>query len=98
MAHRLAPEAAADLDAIAYYIASETGDIGKAERLIAALVRRFLVLTRFPYIGRARNHDLGKGRRSTAVGHYVIIYHVDGGDVLILRVVHGRRDIEALFD
>jgi plasmid stabilization system protein ParE len=31
------------------------------------------------------------------VGEYVIIYHIDGKDVLILRVVRGSRNIEALF-
>lgn len=35
--------------------------------------------------------------RSFPVGEYVIVYCVDGRDVLILRVVHGRRDLEALF-
>src|SRR3954449_11918664 len=29
--------------------------------------------------------------------HYVIAYRVDGDDVLILRVLRGSRDIEALF-
>jgi plasmid stabilization system protein ParE len=27
----------------------------------------------------------------------VILYRVDDDDALILRVVHGRRDLEALF-
>jgi plasmid stabilization system protein ParE len=35
--------------------------------------------------------------RSACVGEYVIVYCVDGHDVLILRVVHGRRGLEALF-
>ena len=29
---------------------------------------------------------------------YIIIYRVEDGDALILRVVHGRRELEALFD
>ena len=32
-----------------------------------------------------------------SVGEYVIIYRVENDDVLVLRVVHGRRDIEAFF-
>jgi len=35
--------------------------------------------------------------RSFTVGEYVIVYAVEGDDVFILRVVHGRRDIEELF-
>ena len=35
--------------------------------------------------------------RSVVVGDYVIAYRVDRDDVLILRVLRGSRDIEALF-
>jgi plasmid stabilization system protein ParE len=31
------------------------------------------------------------------VGEYVIVYCLEADVVLILRVAHGRRDIEALF-
>jgi plasmid stabilization system protein ParE len=34
---------------------------------------------------------------SFPVREYVIIYRVEGDDVLILHVAHGRRDLEALF-
>ncbi|MGZ4836430.1 MAG: type II toxin-antitoxin system RelE/ParE family toxin [Terriglobales bacterium] len=44
-------------------------------------------------MGRVRDEDLGSGERSFPVGEYVIVYSVKGGDVLILRVVHGRRDL-----
>lgn len=55
------------------------------------------MLAGFPYIGRSRDEDFGVGCRSFAVGDYVIVYCVEAEDVLILRVSHGRRDIEALF-
>jgi plasmid stabilization system protein ParE len=32
-----------------------------------------------------------------AVDEYVIVYCLEAEDVLILRVAHGRRDIQALF-
>ncbi len=59
-----------------------------------ALTERFHLLSRYPLLGRHRE-DLG-GRRSFAVGDYVILYRVDDGDVAILRVIHGRRDIDGL--
>jgi plasmid stabilization system protein ParE len=31
------------------------------------------------------------------VGEYVIVYCAENEDALILRVVHGRRDLEVLF-
>jgi plasmid stabilization system protein ParE len=42
--------------------------------------------------------DWGAGTRSFPVCEYVIVYSVEGEDVLILRVVHGRRDFETLFE
>ena len=66
--------------------------------MVYGLTQRFYLLGEYPYLGRARDHDLGPGRRSHAVGEYIIIYRVEDGDALILRVVHGRRELEALFD
>jgi len=74
MVHRLAPEARTNLDDIAYYTATESGNIGIAERLISAITERFYLLSEYPFLGRARDADLGGGRRSYAVGglrHYL---------------------------
>ena len=48
-------------------------------------------------MGRRRDEDLRPGLRSFPVGEYVIIYRVEAEDVLILHVIRGSRDIEALF-
>ncbi|MCL2660660.1 MAG: type II toxin-antitoxin system RelE/ParE family toxin, partial [Acidobacteriaceae bacterium] len=58
---------------------------------------RFYSLACFPFMGRSREADFGPGYRSLAVGEYVIVYCIENQDVLILRVVHGRRQLEALF-
>jgi toxin ParE1/3/4 len=97
MAHRVAPQAETDLDDTWLYVAKESGSMDVATRLIDAITGRFFLLANFPYVGRARDEDFGAGSRSARVGEYVIVYCVDGQDVLILRVVHGRRDLEALF-
>lgn len=97
MAHRLSPRAVADLDAIWEYVARESGSSETANRLIDSITDRFFLLATHPYIGRSRSDDLGSGRRSFPVGDYVIIYRVKDNDALILRVVHGRRDLEGLF-
>ena len=52
---------------------------------------------RLPPHGRSRDEDFGPGCRSAIVGEYVIVYCVENRDVLILRVVHGRRNLEGLF-
>ncbi len=97
MAHRLAPQAEADLDDIWYYVAKESSSIEIASRLIDSITDRFVALASFPFIGRSRDEDFGPGIRSVAIGEYVIVYCVENTDALILRVVHGRRDLEALF-
>jgi toxin ParE1/3/4 len=97
MAHRVAPLAEADLDQIWLYVAKESGSVEIANRLIDTVTDRFLALARFLHIGRSRDEDLGSGCRSVAVGDYVIVYRVENGDVFILRVVHGRRNLDALF-
>jgi toxin ParE1/3/4 len=97
MAHRVASEAEVDLDDIWLYVATESGSMDIATRLIDSITDRFVFLAGFPYAGRARDSDFGIGARSFGVGEYVIVYCVEGDDVLILRVVHGRRQIEDLF-
>ena len=98
MAHRLAPEAEAELDNIWYYVAKESGSFEIADRLIDSLTDRFFLLASHPYLGRRRDEDLRPGLRSFPVGEYVIIYRIEGENALILHVVRGSRDIEALLD
>lgn len=97
MAHRVAPLAEADLDDIWLYVAKESGSIEIANRLIETITDRFFTLARFPYMGHSRQEDFGPGYRSFSVGEYVIVYCLENEDVLVLRVVHGRRQLEALF-
>jgi toxin ParE1/3/4 len=97
MAHRVAPLAAADLEDIWLFVAQDSGSMDVAARLIDSITDRFFLLSDFPYAGRARDRDFGIGMRSFPVGEFVIVYLVEEKDVLILRVVHGRRDLEQLF-
>jgi plasmid stabilization system protein ParE len=64
MARRLARRAEADLEDIADYIARESGSLETARRVIDSITDRFQLLAANPYIGRARDDDLGSGRRS----------------------------------
>jgi toxin ParE1/3/4 len=97
MAHRVSPEAEADLDGIWVYIATESGSLDIADRFVDSLTDRFFLLSTNPYIGRRRDEDLRPGLRSFPVGEYVIIYRIDDEEVVILHVVRGSRNIEALF-
>ena len=97
MGHVRCPQADSDLDSIWCYVATESGSVEIADRLIDSLTGRFFLLANYPNIGRRRDDDLRPGLRSLSVGEYVIIYRLRDEDVLILRVLRGGRNIEALF-
>lgn len=97
MAHRLSAEAEAELDGIWEYIATESGSMDIADRFIDGMTRQFYLLAMHPYLGRRRDDELRVGTRSFLFGSYLILYRVEGNDVLILHVVRGSRDVLSLF-
>jgi toxin ParE1/3/4 len=97
MGHRRTPQADSDLDDIWYYVATKSGSLDVADRFIDSITDRFFLLASHPNLGRARDEDLRPGLRSFPVGKYVIIYRIQDEDVLILRVLRGSRNIEAMF-
>src|SRR5450755_1925160 len=97
MGRRRTPQADSDLDDIWYYIATKSGSLDTADRLVDSITDRFYLLATHPNIGRARDQDLRPGLRSFSVGSYIIIYRIEDEDVVILRVLRGSRNIEALF-
>ena len=89
MAYRLSALAEQDLDDIWSYVA-EDASLETADRLIDAIFDRFELLVEQPRMGRNRP-EFGEGVRSIVVESYVIYYRHEQ-DVLIARVLHGRRD------
>jgi toxin ParE1/3/4 len=96
MPHRLAPRARADLDEIWHYIAVESGNEAAADRTVDLFADRFLLLSEWPRLGRARS-DLRRGLRTYPVGNYIIFYRVGRYGVVIQRVLHAHRDLLQLF-
>jgi toxin ParE1/3/4 len=97
MRHRRSSLADSDLDEIWYYVASQSGGMEIADRLIGSITDRFFLLASYPNLGRARNEDLRPGLRTFPVGEYLILYRIEDEDVVILRVLRGSRNIAALF-
>jgi toxin ParE1/3/4 len=89
MAYRLSDLAELDLAEIWSYVAEDASPT-TADRVIDAIFDRFELLTEQPRMGRNRP-EFGEGVRSFVVESHVIYYRHDG-DVLIARVLHGRRD------
>ena len=88
----LAPTAIADLDNIYLYIA-ENGDPNAAAGQIERLWSAFERLCTFPEQGRKRDL-LAPGLYSLVAGNYVVFYLPHDDRIEIVRVIHGRRDIE----
>jgi toxin ParE1/3/4 len=89
MRYRLSALAEQDLEDIWLYVAEDASPT-TADRLIDAIVDRFDLLAEQPAIGRLRP-EFAAGARSFVVESHVIYYRHDG-DVVIARVLHGRRD------
>jgi len=92
----LAPQARHDLDQIWDYIFGETGNEAAADRTIDMIVERFSLLAEWPLIGRKRD-ELRRGLRSYPAGNFVIFYRMENADLVVLRVLHARRDIPVFF-
>jgi len=90
--YRLLPEAFTDIESIGDYIARDNPNA--AVRLLDALERRWDLLTLHPFSG-ARREDIAPGVRHLLVGEYLTLYRVHDDAIEIVRVLHGRRKIEA---
>jgi toxin ParE1/3/4 len=91
----LSPSAHADLEDIDEYTLATWG-ADQRDRYIHALFERFESIASMPATGRERP-ELAPGVRSMAHERHVIFYEVLEGQCLILRVLHERRDVRALF-
>jgi toxin ParE1/3/4 len=57
----------------------------------------FSRLAKNPYLGRRRD-EIRPCYRSFPVGSYVVFYRlVAAEEILVLRVIHGKRDLEEIF-
>jgi toxin ParE1/3/4 len=91
----VSPEADDDLIGIWLHIA-EDRDPETADGVMDSLHEKFLLLAANPEIGR-RRYDLAPRLRSLPERNYMIFYRPLTDGVEIARVLHGARDIEAIF-
>ena len=90
----ISPGALADLDDVWDHIAEENPMA--ADRLMESLYERFRLLGTQPLMGEARP-DLALDVRHSPLGNYLILYRPREEGIEVLRVVHGARDIPAVF-
>lgn len=88
------PLARSDLAEIWDYIADDNER--RADSFVDLIDQKFQELSRHPNMGRTRD-ELEEGIRSFPVGKYVIFYRIMPEGIEIIRVLHGSRDLNAIF-
>jgi toxin ParE1/3/4 len=88
------PRAQCDLIEIWDYIADDSE--ARADSFIDTIDRKVQAVANRPNMGRSRD-ELVEGLRSFPVGRYVIYYRIIPGGIEIVRVLHGARDVDAIF-
>jgi toxin ParE1/3/4 len=89
------PEARADLFAVWNYYFAEAGE-AVADKIVRALVEKSEMLELHPLSGRSRD-ALREGIRSVLADSYIIFYRLQNGRPEVVRVLHGRQDLEEIF-
>ncbi len=89
---RLTRAAREDLKAIGRYT---QGAWGRPQRdaYLSQFDRRFRSLAQFPTLGRSCD-DIRPGYRKYAEGAHVIFYREVDGGIEIVRILHGRLDLD----
>ena len=93
--YRVTPEARFDLFAIWGYVARD--NVAAANRVVRRLERAFHLLAAFPRKGHKRA-DVHTSRPVLfwPAGSHVIVYEPEPRPIVIVRIVHGARDLNAL--
>ncbi|WP_199249320.1 type II toxin-antitoxin system RelE/ParE family toxin [[Phormidium] sp. ETS-05] len=92
--YQISPSASRDLNDISEYFLLQ--NIAAGERFFQEFNRKCKYLNQFPYMGKSYG-PLLTDLRGFPLDGYIILYRTGGETVEILRVVHGRQDLEELF-
>jgi toxin ParE1/3/4 len=87
--------ARADLQEIHSHIAKDKPEA--ARRFVERLRAKARQLAETPGMGRSRGEDLRPNLFSFPVGQYILFYREQPGGIVLVRVIHGSRDLPALF-
>ena len=93
--YRVSDAASADLEEIWLFIAQDDPDA--ADSFIRTIVYRFPKLASMPHMGRPRN-ELMPRLRSFPVGSYLVFFQPMDDGIEVVRVLHGARDLPAVFE
>ena len=85
-----------DLDGIWDYLVRHES-IDRAEHVVAEIEVNVRKLAAMPGMGHAHRDIRQPGYRVWSVFSYLIVYRTHGQTLIVTRVIHGRRDLRALF-
>jgi toxin ParE1/3/4 len=88
------PEARADLSEIWNYYAGRAGR-QRADKIAHEISDALRLIEDHPFAGRARD-EIRPGLRSITARPYVIFYRMRDDAAQIVRILHGRRDLDDL--
>jgi toxin ParE1/3/4 len=91
---KLTDQARDDLREIWYSVASGRDD-RTADRVVMQVLDKCASHAQFPEGGRLRE-ELSAGLRSFSVRPYVVFYRPFEDTIMVLRVLHGRRDLKRM--
>jgi plasmid stabilization system protein ParE len=93
--YKVTPQARCDLLSIWEFIARDS--VSAAEGLTIRFERAFYLLAQFPRKGHKRvDIRTSEPVLFWPVGSYVIVYRPEPRPIVIVRVVHGARDLDAI--
>lgn len=90
---QLSVPACNDIDKIWNWISADSG-LARADSVIDGIYEAFEMLLTFPSAG-TQQRELGDNVRSFARPPHQIFYEIQEDKLLILRIIDGRRDLEA---
>ena len=89
------PRALLDFAEIWSYIAEHS--VSNADAFAERIDRTLTLLARQPNVGRARS-ELYPDLRSFVIGKYVLFYLPLSKGIEVIRLLHGARDIDSIFE
>lgn len=95
MTYRTTVEADRDIIEI-YVLGAQQFGVAQSERYVDELFNTFVLLAETPNMARERR-ELNPPMRLHPYHAHLIAYLVRDGDILIVRVLHGRQDWQGLF-
>ena len=90
-------ESKADIKEISAYIVEMSGSFEAAERFVATLRAQCRKIAGLATLLGRQREDLRNGIRTFPFKGYVLVFRYEKDRLEVVNIIHGARDIEAMF-